>query len=185
MNDPTLHLDVDRVRAQQVGLTERDVAQNVLVSLSSSFQTSPTFWLNPANGVSYNVAVQDAAVQDRIVAGADEHAGQRRDGVHSRKCWRTLRPSSRRMAPAVVTHYNMQPQWTFTRSVDGRDLGGVADDTNRFSSHSRDILPRGTQIYVSRPGEDHAVLFRPDSGRAGHVDCAGLPADRGELPVVA
>ena len=58
MNIPTLHLDVDRVRAQQVGLTQRDVAQNLLVSLSSSFQTAPTFWLNPKNGVSYNVAVK-------------------------------------------------------------------------------------------------------------------------------
>ena len=62
MNNPTLHLDVDRVRAQQVGLTQRDVAQNLLVSLSSSFQTAPTFWVNPKNGVSYNLAVHVAAV---------------------------------------------------------------------------------------------------------------------------
>src|SRR5207245_305862 len=57
MSNPTLHLDVDRVRAQQVGLTQRDVAQNLLVSLSSSFQTSPTFWVNPKNGVNYSLAV--------------------------------------------------------------------------------------------------------------------------------
>src|SRR5436305_3780293 len=57
MNDPTLHLDVDRVRAGQVGLTERDVASNLLVSLSSSAQTTPTFWLNPANGVTYPLAI--------------------------------------------------------------------------------------------------------------------------------
>ncbi|HTF43063.1 MAG TPA: efflux RND transporter permease subunit, partial [Terriglobales bacterium] len=57
LNNPALFLDVDRVRAQQVGLTQRDVASNLLVSLSGSFQTAPTFWLNPKNGVSYNVAV--------------------------------------------------------------------------------------------------------------------------------
>src|SRR5438445_2798247 len=57
MDLPTLHLDVDRVRAQQVGISERDVAQNLLVSLSSSFQTTPSFWLNPKNGVTYNVNV--------------------------------------------------------------------------------------------------------------------------------
>src|SRR5438876_3445831 len=55
---PTLHFDIDRTRAQYVGLQTRDVAQNLLVSLSSSFQTAPSFWLDPRNGVSYNVAVQ-------------------------------------------------------------------------------------------------------------------------------
>src|SRR5581483_7558625 len=57
MDLPTLHLDVDRVRAQQVGISEQDVAQNLLVSLSSSFQTTPSYWLNPKNGVTYDVAV--------------------------------------------------------------------------------------------------------------------------------
>src|ERR1700716_8485 len=55
---PTLHMDIDRTRVQTVGLQARDVAQNLLVSLSSSFQTAPAFWLDPKNGVSYNVAVQ-------------------------------------------------------------------------------------------------------------------------------
>ncbi len=55
---PTLRMDIDRTRAQYVGLQARDIAQNVLVSLSSSFQTAPSFWLDPKNGVSYNVAVQ-------------------------------------------------------------------------------------------------------------------------------
>ena len=55
---PTLHLDIDRPRVQSVGMNARDVAQNVLVSLSSSFQTAPSFWLDPRNGVSYQVAVQ-------------------------------------------------------------------------------------------------------------------------------
>ena len=89
MNNPTLHLDVDRVRAQQVGLTQRDVAQNLLVSLSSSFQTAPTFWLNPKNGVSYNLAVHVAAVQSGFSAGADEHADQRLEYGARRRYWRT------------------------------------------------------------------------------------------------
>ena len=58
MNSPALRLNVDRSRAQQVGMQQRDVAQNLLVSLSGSFQTAPTFWLNRENGVTYNVAVQ-------------------------------------------------------------------------------------------------------------------------------
>ena len=55
---PTLHLDMDRNLVTQVGMNPRDVAQSVLVSLSGSFQTAPSFWLNPANGVTYSVAVQ-------------------------------------------------------------------------------------------------------------------------------
>ena len=53
-----LHLDIDRNRVTQVGMTPRDVAQSVLVSLSGSFQTTPTFWLNPKNGVTYSMVVQ-------------------------------------------------------------------------------------------------------------------------------
>src|SRR5258708_12858295 len=56
---PTLFMDLDRARVQSVGMQSRDVAQNVLVSLSSSFQTAPAFWLDPKNGVEYNVAVQE------------------------------------------------------------------------------------------------------------------------------
>ncbi len=57
-DSPTLYMDINRTRAQYVGMQARDVAQNVLMSLSSSFQTAPNFWLDPKNGVSYNVAVQ-------------------------------------------------------------------------------------------------------------------------------
>ena len=55
---PTMYMDIDRTRAQYVGMQARGRGQNVLVSLSSSFQTAPNFWLDPKNGVSYNVAVQ-------------------------------------------------------------------------------------------------------------------------------
>jgi len=58
-DNPTLYMEIDRARAQSVGMQSRDVAQNVLVSLSSSFQTAPAFWLDPKNGVEYNVAVQE------------------------------------------------------------------------------------------------------------------------------
>ena len=55
---PTLHLDIDRTRAQSVGLAQNDVAQSLLLTLSSRFQTNPSFWANPQNGVNYSVAVQ-------------------------------------------------------------------------------------------------------------------------------
>ena len=79
MSLPTLHLDMDRTRINQVGLNARDVAQSVLISLSGSFQTAPNFWLNPKNGVTYPIAIQIAAISHDVVAGPDEHAGEQRE----------------------------------------------------------------------------------------------------------
>ncbi len=146
-DDPTIHLDVDRVRAQQVGLTQRDIAQNLLVSLSSSFQTAPTFWLNPSNGVSYSVSVQTpqykiATMQDLMNTPIDGAAAR------SSQVLANLATVSSTARPAVVSHYNIAPTVDVFASVDGRDLGGVASQTaqilDRFESH----LPRGTEITI-------------------------------------
>ena len=87
-NEPALEVDVDRTRAAQAGLTQRDVANNLLISLSGSSQTSPTFWLNPETGISYNVTTQTPqyrmdSLQDlgTIPVGAA-------DGASRRRCWR-------------------------------------------------------------------------------------------------
>jgi multidrug efflux pump subunit AcrB len=147
MNDPTLHMDVDRVRAQQVGLTQRDVAQNLLISLSSSSQTSPTFWLNPQNGVSYALSIMTPqykmnSLQELMstpVSGP---------GASSQQVLANLASVTPKMAPAVVTHYNIMPSIDVYASVDGRDLGGVAGDTEKALAAFRDKLPRGTQMSV-------------------------------------
>ncbi|HKR83203.1 MAG TPA: efflux RND transporter permease subunit [Terriglobales bacterium] len=147
MNDPTLHMEVDRVRAQQVGLTERDVAQNLLVSLSSSSQTSPTFWLNPQNGVSYALSIMTPqykmnSLQELMntpISGSN---------ASSQQVLANLAAVTPKMAPAVVSHYNIQPSIDVYASVDGRDLGGVADDTVKALAPFRENLPRGTQMNV-------------------------------------
>jgi CzcA family heavy metal efflux pump len=147
MNDPTLHLDVDRVRAGQVGLTERDVATNLLVSLSSSSQTTPTFWLNPANGVTYPLAIMtpqykmdslQALMNTPVSAGAGS----------SQEILANLATVIPTMNPAVVTHYNVLPAVDVYASIGGRDLGGVASDTEKVLAQFRDHLPRGTQMNV-------------------------------------
>ena len=147
MSNPTLHLDVDRVRAQQVGLTERDVAQNLLVSLSSSFQTAPTFWVNPNNGVTYSLAVQSPqyrvdslqALMNTPVNGA---------GASSPQVLANLATATPLTTPAVVSHYNIAPTVDVFANVDGRDLGGVADDTTEVLKPFQKQLPRGTQMNV-------------------------------------
>ena len=146
-DDPTLHLDVDRVRAQQLGLTQRDVAQNLLVSLSSSFQTSPTFWLNPANGVSYNISVQTpqykiASMQDLLNTPINSSVST------APQVLANLASVNTTTRPTVVSHYNIASAVDVFASVDGRDLGGVASDANNILDQFKKHLPRGTELSV-------------------------------------
>jgi CzcA family heavy metal efflux pump len=147
LNNPALQLDVDRVRAQQVGLTERDVATNMLVSLSGSFQTSPTFWLNPNNGVSYNIAVMTPQYRvDTLQSLMNTPiTGPTSDQSQILANLATVNPIT---TPAVVNHYNIVPVVDVYASVDGRDLGGVADDTQKIVDSFRNKLPRGTQMVI-------------------------------------
>jgi CzcA family heavy metal efflux pump len=146
MDLPALHLDVDRVRAQQVGISERDVAQNLLVSLSSSFQTSPSFWLNPKNGVSYNVAVMSPQYRiDSMQALLNTPIS---NGSSPPQVLANLADVRPEMMPAVVNHYNVTPVVDVYASVDGRDLGGVADDIAKIVAPFSKHLPRGSQLNI-------------------------------------
>jgi CzcA family heavy metal efflux pump len=146
-NSPAIRLNVDRSRAQQVGLQQRDVAQNLLVSLSGSFQTSPTFWLNPENGVTYNVAVQTPeykldSLQSLMNTPVDA------PGAPAQQVLANLATVSLTSTPALVSHYNIQPVVDVYASVQGRDLGGVARDTRRIVSEFEKQLPRGSEIVM-------------------------------------
>jgi multidrug efflux pump subunit AcrB len=146
MNLPALHLDVDRVRAQQVGISERDVAENLLVSLSSSFQTTPSFWLNPQNGVSYNVAVMSPQYRiDSLQALLNTPVGTSDRAPQVLANLANITPLA---LPAVVSHYNVTPVIDVYASVDGRDLGGVADDIEQVVTPFRKELPRGSELSI-------------------------------------
>jgi multidrug efflux pump subunit AcrB len=147
-DEPTLHMDIDRTRVQSVGLQARDVAQNVLVSLSSSFQTAPAFWLDPKNGVSYNVAVQTPqyrmdtfqALQNTPVSGTGPGAAPQILG--------NLVQASTTARPAIVSHYNVQPMINVYAAVDGRDLGAVSDEVAKRVKELGSQLPRGSHIVI-------------------------------------
>src|ERR1700692_3234220 len=144
---PTLHLDMDRDLVTQVGLTARDVAQSVLVSLRGSFQTAPSFWLNPANGVTYSVAVQSpqyrmTSLQDLMNMPVNDPAVPNSQVLGNLV---RLAPTSR---PAVVSHYNVQPVIDVYASTQGRDLGAVAKDTEKVLQPFMKHLPRGSRIEV-------------------------------------
>jgi CzcA family heavy metal efflux pump len=145
LSAPTLHMDIDRTRVTQVGLTTRDVAQSVLISLSGSFQTAPNFWLNPRNAVTYQVAVQ--APQYRITSMQDVMAipVNSQQGSQLLSNLVQLSPVAR---PATVNHYNVQPVIDVYASTQDRDLGAVAADTRDVLKTFDDQLPRGTHIVV-------------------------------------
>ena len=145
LNQPRLQYDLDRARLQEIGLTERDVAGNVLVALSSSFQDAPAFWLNPKNGVSYNIAVQ---APQRTIHSLDS-LGEipiHSTGTLQPQMLNNLATMTRRSEAAVVTHYNVQPVIEVFAGTQDRDLGGVADDISRITAVTRKDLPRGSTI---------------------------------------
>jgi CzcA family heavy metal efflux pump len=147
MDLPTLELDIDRTRAAQVGVSARDVAQSVLVSLSGSFQTAPNFWLNPKNGVTYTMAVQ--APQYRITSLQDLMNIPVNDpSARAPQVLGNLVQLAPVVRPAVVSHYNVQPVIDVYASTQGRDLGAVAAATDKILDQFKGHLPRGTRIEV-------------------------------------
>jgi multidrug efflux pump subunit AcrB len=145
---PTLALDVDRTRAQAIGLTARDVAENVLVSLSSSFQTAPAFWLDPKNGVSYSVAVQTPQYRmDSLQALGNTQIGTGIAG-QSPQLLGNLVTTGLVTRAAEASHYNAQPMINVYASISGRDLGGVAADVADRVRAIQAQLPRGAQAVI-------------------------------------
>jgi CzcA family heavy metal efflux pump len=145
---PTLYLDIDRTRTQYVGLQTRDVAQNLLVSLSSSFQTAPSFWLDPKNGVSYSVAVQTPQYKiDNLQALNNTPVTGTQPGV-TPQILGNLVTTSTVARPASISHYNVQPMINVYASVDGRDLGSVSDEVIRHAGQIEKELPRGSRLFI-------------------------------------
>ena len=145
---PTLFMNIDRTRAQFVGMEARDVAQNVLVSLSSSFQTAPNFWLDPRNGVSYQVAVQTPQYRvDNYQALQNTPVTASAPGVQP-QILGNLVSSSTVARPAFISHYDVQPMINVYASVSGRDLGSVSTRVAQLVHDVEKELPRGSRIFI-------------------------------------
>jgi multidrug efflux pump subunit AcrB len=146
-DEPKLHIDVDRTKAGQVGFTQRDVANNLLISLSGSFQTSPTFWLNPKNGVSYAIATQTPQYRLDSLQGLENIPITGPSGSKS-QILGSLAQVSRGVNMATVSHYDIQPVIDIYGSVQGTDLGSVAKRLDQIIADTHKDVPRGSQIVV-------------------------------------
>jgi multidrug efflux pump subunit AcrB len=146
-DQPYLNIDVDRTKAQQVGYTQRDVANNLLISLSGSFQTTPEFWLDPKTGVSYSIAAQTP--QYRVQSLQDlENVPVTNAGIAPPQILASVASINRGTGSAVVSHYDIQPLIDIFGSVQGRDLGGVAREVDRIVDSAKKDAPRGTQVSI-------------------------------------
>ncbi|MCU1261631.1 MAG: acriflavin resistance protein, partial [Bryobacterales bacterium] len=143
---PQVDVNVDRSKADQLGLTQKDVANSVLISLSSSGQLAPNQWLNPQNGVNYNVAVQtpqyridsfDALQRTPITAAS---------GSGNTQMLSNLATLQRSTSTAIVNHYNVQPVYDVYVNTDSRDLGGVANDVEKIMNQVGKKLPKGATM---------------------------------------
>ncbi|WP_298105216.1 efflux RND transporter permease subunit, partial [Bradyrhizobium sp.] len=146
-NYPQINVAVDRTLARQVGLTQRDVANSLLVTLSGSGQVHPNFWLNPENGVSYPIVAQ--MPQYRVNSVSDlSNIPITSVASASQQYLGGLAQISQGPSPGVVSHYNVQPVIDIFGDTQGRDLGAVSRDVNRILADSKKDLPRGSYTVV-------------------------------------
>ena len=144
---PQFNVDVDRTKAQLVGLTEQSVANNILVSLSGSFQTAPSFWIDPNNGTQYQVASQTPQYQLQNLNDLGNTPLSGGIGGTS-QILSNIASIHRTVAPAVVTHYNATPAIDIFGSVQGADLGYVAAQIDKIVAAAKQGLPRGSSVAV-------------------------------------
>jgi multidrug efflux pump subunit AcrB len=147
-DQPYMHLSVDRTKAQEIGYTAHDVAQNLLVSLSGSFQTSPTFWVDPKNRVSYQIATQTPQYRADTMQDLENIPVTGTSTNSPASILANVASVRRGTGVAVVSHYDIQPVLDIFGAIQGRDLGGVSRDINRVIEKTRAQLPRGSQVVM-------------------------------------
>jgi multidrug efflux pump subunit AcrB len=158
VNSPNLQVNVDRTRAAELGLTQRDVANSLLVSLSSSAVVSPNYWSDPRSGINYVVAVQTPQNRvDSVNTLLNTALTTGRPGPP--QLLGNLATLQRRDVPAVISHSNVQPVFDVYANVQDRDLGGVAADVQKVVAELRPTLPPGHTIAVRGQVESMTSAF--------------------------
>jgi multidrug efflux pump subunit AcrB len=148
---PQINVDVDRSKAELLGLTQQNVASNMLVSLSGSFQTSPSFWIDPKTGTQYNVVSQTPqyrlqSLNDLGNTPLSQSVGSTPAASGTSQVLSNVALMHRSVAPAVVSHYNSQTAFDIYGTVQDADLGSVAAQFKQVIDASRKDLPKGSQL---------------------------------------
>jgi len=147
LGTPQYRVDVDRVAASRSGLTERDIASDLLISLSSSGQTAPNYWLDPQKGIQYSVAVQTPQHRmNSLAALGSTPIGTLAGGAP--QLLTNVADISRTSGATNITHLNALPTFDVLANVDGTDLASVAAAVNQVLDELRDQLPRGSSVRI-------------------------------------
>jgi CzcA family heavy metal efflux pump len=147
LDAPRIFMDVDRTMAQQAGLTQQNVASSLLVSLTGSGATQTNFWLNPKNGVSYQVTAQTP--QYKIDSLEDlNNIPVVVPGLAAPQLLGNLATSVRARTPLVLNHYNVQPVFDVYAGVQGTDLGSVSDRVRQIVEEYQKKVSKATTISV-------------------------------------
>ena len=159
-DQPRFLVEVNRDKAAEIGLTERDVANSVLLSLSGSGQITPSYWLNPAVGIQYlvNVRVPEYSMNS-LASLASVPVSASVNGAGDGQVLANLATIIRTNGPAVVSHYNVTPVIDIFGGVDGRDLGSVMHDLEPLIEAARKELPRGSYIVTRGQAEAMQASF--------------------------
>jgi len=146
LDNPGFDVDVDRTRAQFVGVTERDVTNSMVVNLAGSSQVNPTYWLNPVNGVNYAIVMQTPQYQIDSLS-ALENLPITATGAASQTLG-AIANVERVTTPAVYSQYNIMPMVQIYGTTQGRDLGAVAADVQKAVDDTAKQVPKGAQVVL-------------------------------------
>jgi multidrug efflux pump subunit AcrB len=146
LSEPGFNVDVDRTRAQYVGITERDVTNSLVVDLAGSSQVQPTFWLNPDNGVNYSIVMQTPQYQVDSL-NALKNLPVTATGAPPQVLG-AIADVKRVAVPAIYSHYNIQPVIQIYATTQGRDLGGVAADVQRLINETATDAPKTADVVM-------------------------------------
>jgi CzcA family heavy metal efflux pump len=155
---PELRVNVDRERAEMFGLEQKDIANNLLISLASSGQAFPNYWLDPKNGVSYLVAVQTPQYSLNSVEDLQSTPVQAK-GNQAPQLLSNVATLQRRKTSEVINHYNVEPTFDVYANVHDRDLGAVARDINAIMQQMKPHLPKGTSLVMRGQVESMTTSF--------------------------
>lgn len=148
IDQPVMRFNMERTQLQQMGLSAANVAQNVLVPLSGSFQTAPAYWLDPKNGVSYQIQVQTPQYRfDSLDALLQIPVGSSNPATPTQLLGNLVQTESDR-EQAIVSRYNITPVIDLYVSVSGRDLGSVAAEVEKAIAELQPRLAKGSSIHM-------------------------------------
>ena len=158
-NYPQISVNTNRSYAKELGLTQADVATNLLISLSGSFQTTPNFWVDPKNGVSYPIVTQAPQYAMNSIQALNNLPITSQSLDSPFQILGALTNINANGTSVVVSHYNVQPVIDIFAAVQDRDLGAVAKDIHQLLDNTKNTLPKGSQVFLHGQIETQQKAF--------------------------